>query len=82
MKNYQKLQISYRISQELEKAIDDFLDYINNERGSCEDCLRSEIDIWLRDSYHKLSPEQYAELKAYYVHGGIYKTEDTNGQIN
>ncbi len=76
MNKYCKLQISYKISQELEDAIDNFLDYINNERGSCEDCLRSEINIWLKDSYNKLSPEQYDELKAYYVHGGIYKNGD------
>ena len=71
-RKYKPLQINIELSDELKWAIDSFLNYINHESGSAEDCYRSEIHFWLKDSYGKLSSEDYEVLKSYYVHGGIY----------
>lgn len=75
-KKYEKLNINFPISKELENAIDLFMESINKKGGSAEDCYRSEIDFWIKDCKyykHKLTDEQYNLLRNYYVLGGIYK---------
>ena len=74
--HYEKLEIPFDLPEELENAIDTFLNHINYEYGMSEDCYRSEIHFWLKDLYGKISEEDYEKLKNYYVHGGIYKVEE------
>ena len=69
---YQKLKLKSPISEELEAAIDVFINYINNSDGQSEDCYRSEIEFWLKDAKSTMSQEQYDAVKKYYVLGGIY----------
>ncbi len=71
-RGYKKLDIDYDLSPELANAIENFMYHINFESGTSEDCYRSEIEIWLKDSYDKLDPNKYEELKRYYVLGDIY----------
>ena len=71
-REYKPLQVSVMLSDELMLAINSFLDYINHESGSAEDCYRDEVDFWLKDSFDKLSSEEYEALRSYYVLGGIY----------
>ena len=71
-KGYTKLENSPTLPSELMIAIDTFMHHINFESGTSEDCLRSEIDFWLKDAKPKLKDEDYEKLKDYYVHGGIY----------
>ncbi len=77
---YKKLNISYPIPEELEKAIDDFMICINERDGDCENCYRTEIDCEIRFCIREriLSDDQCQELKDYYVHRGIYKYSDEN----
>ncbi|MBQ3702496.1 MAG: hypothetical protein II885_07040 [Oscillospiraceae bacterium] len=74
MRGYEKLPISFPIPRELDAAIDCFVNHINIESGTSEDCYRSEIEFWLKDAQRKLTPEQFDTLKCYYVLGGIYST--------
>ena len=74
---YKPLNINFVITDELQNAIDNFLNCINNEGFSSEDCYRSEIDFWIKADTH-LTQEQYSTLRDYYTFGGIYK----NGQNN
>jgi hypothetical protein len=75
-KHYQKLDIDFPISKQLSDAIDAFINHINNENGMSEDCYRDEIDFWLKDSYGKITEEQYDMIKRYYVWGKIYDTQE------
>ena len=70
---YKKLDVGFALSKELENSIDIFLNHINYESGTSEDCLRSEIDFWLKDFKDKLTEEQYSLLHDYYVLGGIFE---------
>lgn len=71
---YHALNIDYAISQQLQRAIDDFLYHINYEDGTSEDCYRSEIHFWLKDELdHGMSFQQFEQLKEYYVLGGVFK---------
>ena len=72
-RGYQTLTIDFSITEELQEAIDAFMNHINHENGLSEDCYRSEILFWLKDAEKKLSREQFESLKQYYVLGGIYK---------
>lgn len=71
---YVQLNIDFSISDSLQHAIDVFLHHINYESGTSEDCLRSEIDFYLKENKPTLSQEQYELLKDYYVNGAIYST--------
>ena len=71
-RGYKKLNVDYILSPELTNAIDNFMYHINYESGMSEDCYRSEIEFWLKDSYDRLLPDQYEEIKRYYVLGYIY----------
>ena len=88
---YKKLKIDYSLSDDLEGAIDTFLNHINNESGTAEDCYRSEILFWLKDSLERklITHNQYDELKRYYVLAGIYnnsgypwKKKNNTGEFN
>ena len=57
----------------LDKAIDTFLNHINNEDGHLEDCYRDEIESWLKAYWDHIPRGQFYELKEYYVLGGIYE---------
>ena len=70
---FKKIDLPFPISEELSHAIDVFLEYINSQDGMLEDCYRSEIHFWLKDSAEKLTPDQYNLIKDYYVLGGIFK---------
>lgn len=75
-RTYRKLDISFPISEELDDAINKFMNHINYEDGRSEDCYRSEVEFFLKDSFyfaHSLSEEHYDQLFDYYVSGGIYK---------
>lgn len=74
---YKPLEIDFKISEELQKAIENFINCINSENSLSEDCHRSEIDFWIKADTH-LTQEQYITLRDYYTFGGIYK----NGQNN
>ena len=76
--HYDKLKIPFDLPEELENAIDTFLNHINYENGMSEDCYRSEIHFWMKDLYGKISEEDYEKLKNYYVHGDIYKVNEKN----
>lgn len=69
---YQKLELQEPISEELEEAINVFMEHINNGDGLSEDCYRTEIYFWLKDAVNIMSQEQYDAIKRYYVFGGIY----------
>lgn len=71
-RGYKKLAIDCALSPELANAIENFMYHINFESGTSEDCYRSEIEFWLKDSYDQLLPDQYEEIKRYYVLGYIY----------
>ena len=73
--SYKKLDIGISLPKDLDKAIDNFMRNINEEDGGLEDCYRSEILFWLKDSIDKLSEPTYEALKDYYVHGGIYNEQ-------
>ena len=78
--HYEKLKIPFDLPEELENAIDTFLNHINYENGMSEDCYRSEIHFWLKDLYGKISEKDYEKLKKYYVHSGIYKMEEKQNE--
>ena len=78
--HYEKLKIPFDLPEELENAIDTFLNHINYENGMSEDCYRSEIHFWLKDLYGKISEKDYEKLKNYYVHSGIYKMEEKQNE--
>lgn len=69
---YEKLKINFPIPDFLEKEIDRFIEYINDESqsGTLEDCYRMEIHLAIRDS--RLLPKERECLENYYVRGGIY----------
>ena len=69
---YKKIEIDYIISEELNKFINEFVEYLNNSDGESEDYYRYEIDFWLKDYKDRLTDEQYNILREYYVRGGIY----------
>ena len=69
---YKPLEISFVISEPLKKAINDFINCINSDDSSSEDCYRSEIDFWIK-AQKNLTKEQYNLLREYYTFGGIYK---------
>ena len=71
---YRKLDIDTPLSDGLQTAIDNFVEYINTQDGLTEDCYRTEIDIWIKDMYMQgqLSDHDYEMLREYYVLGGIY----------
>lgn len=73
-RGYQKLEIDFPITEDLENAINIFVHHINYESGTSEDCYRTEIHFWLKDSQKRLTSEQYETIKQYYVLGGIYKS--------
>lgn len=73
-RKYRRLDINFSLTEELELTIGTFMQHINEESGTSEDCYRSEIDFWLKDALgrKKICRDQYELLKDYYVHGGIY----------
>jgi len=73
-KHYRKLELDFPITEELDNAINVFMDHINNGDGNSEDCYRCEIQFWLKDAKDrlKLSCERYDMLNNYYVLGDIY----------
>ena len=73
-----KYKIPFDLPEELENAIDVFLNHINYENDMSEDCYRNEIHFWLKDLYGKISEIDYDKLKNYYVHGDIYKVDGKN----
>ncbi len=72
MRGYKRLPINFELPSELDGAINRFVNHINTESGTSEDCYRSEIEFWLKDAQKGLTREQYDLLKQYYVLGGIY----------
>ena len=70
---FHRLKIDYELSEALNNAIDDLLGELNESDGMSEDCYRTEIDCWIKDYRRHLTEDQYAELRNYYVLGGIYK---------
>ena len=78
--HYEKLKIPFDLPEELENAIDTFLNHINYENGMSEDCDGRDIHFWLKDLYGKISEKDYEKLKNYYVHSGIYKMEEKQNE--
>ena len=56
--HYEKLKIPFDLPEELENAIDVFLNHINYGDGKSEDCYRSEIHFWMKDLYGKISEKE------------------------
>ncbi len=69
---YEKLKVDFKIPEDIEKMIDQFLYHINNEDGFSEDYYRSELSFMLKEFNIKLTKEQIDILQEYYVDGGIY----------
>ena len=72
---YKELEIDFKITSQLQNAINDLLNHINNEDGSSEDMYRCEISFWLKDALDRrvIDRAQYELLNDYYVHKGIYR---------
>jgi hypothetical protein len=73
-RGYKKIYVG-TLTKELENAIEIFMNHINTESGTAEDCYRSEIYLWLKDAKDKITEEQYGIVKEYYVLGGIYASK-------
>lgn len=75
MARYKALPIDYEIPEELEREIADYIDNLNNDNGSAEDCYRTEIMCLLNWCYRdKILPEEKIdELREYYQYKGILK---------
>ncbi|MBQ7487456.1 MAG: hypothetical protein IJT77_08185 [Clostridia bacterium] len=75
MIKYEPLKIDYEIPEELQIEIDHYIDNLNNDNGSSEDCYRMEIMCILNWCYREriLTNEQIDELREYYQHKGILK---------
>lgn len=72
---YTELGIDFEITPQLQNAINDLLNHVNNEDGSSEDMYRCEISFWLKDAFDRsvVDRSQYELLNDYYVHKGIYR---------
>ena len=79
MEKYIPLKIDYEIPKDLQTEIDGYIDNLNNDNGSAEDCYRAEIMCILNWCYRErlLSDERIAELRDYYQHKGILKYGQT-----
>ena len=79
MVQYKALPIDYKIPEELEREIADYIDNLNYDNGSAEDCYRTEIMCLLNWCYRDriLPDDKIAELREYYQYKGILK----HGQI-
>lgn len=80
---YKKLPISYKIPNELEDIINQYVIFLNTGKGltDADDYYTTEIQLILNWCFREqlLSEEQIKELRNYYQRGGIKKGEN-NGQ--
>ena len=68
---YIKKKFDFEIDEELDKAIDRFLNALNTN-DSCLDCYQDELNAEINNSLHySLDMEQVREVKHYYFHGGL-----------
>lgn len=72
---YKPLSIDYEIPVDLQEEIDNYIDNLNNDNGSSEDCYRTEIMCILNWCYREgiLPDDKIAELREYYQNKGILK---------
>lgn len=75
-RGYEKISVG-ELPEELGVAIDVFMNHINTESGTSEDCYRTEIDCCAKYAKQtgKISDVQYDAAKSYYVYGGIHETK-------
>ena len=72
---YKKKKFNFTIDEELDKAIDRFLNALNS-KDSCLDCYQDELNAEINNSLHySLDMEQVREIKQYYLWGGMEREQ-------
>ena len=72
---YKKKKFNFTIDEELDKAIDRFLNALNSN-DSCLDCYQDELNAEINNSLHySLDMEQVREIKQYYLWGGMEREQ-------
>ena len=79
---YEKLEIDFAIPEDLEEAIDIYVNVLNTQERPADDCYRSEIMVILNWCYRErlLTDEQLKMLRDYYVHKGIHRKREDERQ--
>ena len=78
---YEQLKIDFEIPEELQRSIDQLMEYLNTSKNpGMDDCERTEVLMDLNWCYREnlLTSEQIDLLKKYYVRGGIHEGKNDN----